>query len=103
MSKEKGLTQTQLAEKCEKLSAIKKLSKSRLAFYKSIKNTKDWYKKYYTDYTSVIVQSFLGRIGLNCCYIPACIAVVFLSQTHQYQRGWLALTILKIKNSLDYF
>jgi hypothetical protein len=56
-----------------------------------------------TDYTSVIVQSFLGRIELNCCYIPACIAVVFLSQTHQYQRGWLALTILKIKNSLDYF
>jgi hypothetical protein len=50
-----------------------------------------------TNYTSVIVQSFLGRIGLNCCNIPACIAVVFLSQTHQYQRGWLALTILKLK------
>jgi hypothetical protein len=55
------------------------------------------------DYTSVIAQSFSGRIELNCCYIPACIAVVFVPQTHQYQRGWLALTILKIKNSLDYF
>jgi hypothetical protein len=56
-----------------------------------------------TNYTLVIVQVFLGRIELNGCYIPACIAVVFVSQTHQCQRGWLALTILKIKNSLDYF
>jgi hypothetical protein len=71
--------------------------------FKIIQSIEMQIELYYTDYTSVIVQSFLGRIGLNWCYIPACIAIVFLLQTHQYQRGWLALTILKIKNSLDYF
>jgi hypothetical protein len=42
---------------------------NNFGFGKKLQNKKGNRLRGNTDYTSVIVQSFLDRIGLNCCYI----------------------------------
>ena len=55
------------------------------------------------DYAFNIVQSLFHSSGLFSSFIPDGIAVAFVPQAHQDNRGWQAYSTLDLYNSLYYF